>query len=335
MATTTRTPAWIGACARVLDARSAGRQLAILTRALAMPVLGIAIFLLLWQAGAARVQTTLGQLPGPALVWSEAKGLHREYLLDREKEAAFHERQQARAAKLSAANPGAAAAPVRPYTASPTFYTQIVTSLKTVMSGFLLSALLAIPVGIAIGLSGPLHGAVNPLIQVLKPVSPLAWLPLVTLVVASVYDNPDPAVPKSFITSLITVALCCVWPTVINTAVGVASVSDDLNNVSKVLRLGWLQHVRRIVLPAAVPMIFTGLRLSLGVAWMVLIAAEMLSQNPGLGKFIWDEFQNGSSQSLSRIMVAVITIGLIGFLLDRVMLALQRAVSWDKNAVTR
>jgi len=84
-----------------------------------------------------------------------------------------------------------------------------------------------------------------------------------------------------------------------------------------------------------VPMIFTGLRLSLGVAWMVLIAAEMLSQNPGLGKFIWDEFQNGSSQSLSRIMVAVITIGLIGFLLDRVMLALQRAVSWDKNAVTR
>ena len=95
METTTRTPAWIGACARALDARGAGRQLAILTRALAMPVLGIAIFLLLWQAGAARVQTTLGQLPGPALVWSEAKGLHREYLLDREKEAAFHERQQA------------------------------------------------------------------------------------------------------------------------------------------------------------------------------------------------------------------------------------------------
>ena len=105
------------------------------------------------------MQTTLGQLPGPALVWSEAKGLHREYLMDREKEAAFHARQQERAAKMAAANPGAAAPPVRPYTASPTFYTQIVTSLKTVMSGFLLSALLAIPVGIAIGLSGPLHGA--------------------------------------------------------------------------------------------------------------------------------------------------------------------------------
>ena len=90
---------------------------------------------------------------------------------------------------MAAANPGAAAPPVRPYTASPTFYTQIVTSLKTVMSGFLLSALLAIPVGIAIGLSGPLHGAVNPLIQVFKPVSPLAWLPLVTLVVASVGMN--------------------------------------------------------------------------------------------------------------------------------------------------
>jgi nitrate/nitrite transport system permease protein len=106
-------------------------------------------------------------------------------------------------------------------------------------------------------------------------------------------------------------------------------------NVSKVLRLKPLSHVQKIVLPASIPMIFTGLRLSLGIGWMVLIAAEMLAQNPGLGKFVWDEFQNGSSESLARIMVAVITIGIIGFLLDRLMLAVQRLVSWDKNAVLR
>ena len=118
--------------------------------------------------------------------------------------------------------------------------------------------------------------------------------------------------------------LCSLWPTLINTAVGVTSVSSDLVNVSRVLRLNWLRHVRSIVLPSAVPMIFTGLRLSLGIAWMVLIAAEMLAQNPGLGKFVWDEFQNGSSDSLGRIMVAVLTIGMIGYLLDRGMLLLQK-----------
>ncbi len=122
---------------------------------------------------------------------------------------------------------------------------------------------------------------------------------------------------------------------VINTAVGVASIPSDWINVSRVLRLSPLTHVRKIVLPAAVPMIFTGMRLSLGVAWMVLIAAEMLAQNPGLGKFVWDEFQNGSSNSLGRIMVAILTIGVIGFLLDRTMLQLQRWLSWDKASASR
>ena len=114
-----------------------------------------------------------------------------------------------------------------------------------------------------------------------------------------------------------------------------ATIDPDLQNVSRVLKLAPLTHVRKIVLPSAVPMIFTGLRLSLGVAWMVLIAAEMLAQNPGLGKFVWDEFQNGSSDSLARIMVAVITIGLIGFMLDRGMLALQKWLSWDKRSDLR
>ena len=101
---------------------------------------------------------------------------------------------------------------------------------------------------------------------------------------------------------------------VINTSVGVATIDKDLVNVSQVLRLPPLKHVRKIVIPASIPMIFTGMRLSLGIAWMVLIAAEMLAQNPGLGKFVWDEFQNGSSESLSRIMAAVVVIGFIGFI---------------------
>lgn len=101
------------------------------------------------------------------------------------------------------------------------------------------------------------------------------------------------------------------------------------------MRLNAFNHVLKIVLPSSIPAIFTGLRLSLGIGWMVLIAAEMLAQNPGLGKFVWDEFQNGSSESLARIMVAVLTIGIIGFALDRLMLMLQRKVSWDKSATLR
>ena len=130
---------------------------------------------------------------------------------------------------------------------------------------------------------------------------------------------------------MITVSLCSLWPMVINTAIGVSSIDKDLQNVSRVLRLSTITHIKKIVLPASIPMIFTGMRLSLSVAWMVLIAAEMLAQNPGLGKFVWDEFQNGSSESLARIMSAVIVIGFIGFLLDRAMLKIQQLVSWDKQ----
>ena len=150
------------------------------------------------------------------------------------------------------------------------------------------------------------------------------------MVVSATYVSDDPMFEKSFLTSMFTVTLCSLWPTLINTSVGVGAVDPDLLNVSRVLRLSFWTHVRKVVLPSAVPMIFTGLRVSLGIAWMVLIAAEMLAQSPGLGKFVWDEFQNGSSQSLSRIMVAVIAIGLIGFLLDRIMLKIQQRVAWDQ-----
>ena len=149
------------------------------------------------------------------------------------------------------------------------------------------------------------------------------------------YTVDDPLFEKAFLNSAITVALCCLWPTLINTTVGVAGIDRDLVNVSRVMALSPLVHIRKIVIPAAIPMIFTGLRLSLATGWMVLIAAEMLAQNPGLGKFVWDEFQNGSSSSLGRIMVAVLVIGFIGFALDKMMLTLQKRVSWDKQAVLR
>ncbi|HEX5064843.1 MAG TPA: ABC transporter permease subunit, partial [Myxococcota bacterium] len=136
-----------------------------------------------------------------------------------------------------------------------------------------------------------------------------------------------PFFEKSFISSALTVSLCSLWPTLVNTALGVASGDQDHLNVAKVLRLSWATRVRKIIVPSALPLIFTGLRLSLGVGWMVLIAAEMLAQNPGLGKFVWDMFQNGSSETLAQILVAVFTIGAIGAALDRIMIALQRAVS--------
>jgi len=298
------------------------------------PVIALAIFLALWSASAKQVQTSLGQLPGPAAVFEQAGNLVGEHVAEREKEEAFYQRQHKRNAEKLARDPNAQVK-IRPYTGKPTFFDQVVTSLVTVFTGFLLASMIAIPIGIVTGLSNNLYKAINPVVQLLKPVSPLAWLPIVTMVVSAVYVTDDPMFDKSYLNSAITVMLCCMWPTLINTAVGVSSVDKDLINVSKVLRLGWFTKVFKIVLPSAVPMIFTGLRLSLSIGWMVLIAAEMLAQNPGLGKFVWDEFQNGSSNSLGRIMVAVIAIGFIGFLLDRGMLMLQRRVSWDKTALLR
>ncbi len=305
-----------------------------LSRNLLIPLIAIAIFLVVWSVGASRVDTSLGQLPGPGKVWEQTVQLYKEHKAEREKETAFYERQEQRNAERMKAEPGYVAK-VRSYTGKPTFFDQIGTSLITVATGFLLASIIAIPIGVICGMSATLYQALNPLIQVFKPVSPLAWLPLVTMVVSAVYVSDDPFFAKSFLTSAITVTLCCLWPTIINTTVGVSSVDKDLINVSRVLRLGWFTKTVKIILPSATPMMFTGLRLSLGIGWMVLIAAEMLAQNPGLGKFVWDEFQNGSSDSLARIMVAVVMIGIIGFLLDRGMLMLQRRVTWDRNAVLR
>ncbi|GFE66474.1 ABC transporter permease [Litoreibacter roseus] len=313
---------WVTPVLKAVAGDNPKAQMGQIWRLLGVPLLAIAVFLTAWAALAPKVQTSLGAVPGPAQVWEQAVKLNEDAARAREKEAAFYQRQDDRNAKLVAEG-NADKVKQRTYTGKPTYYQQIWTSIKTVFFGFFIASVIAIPLGIAAGLSATANAALNPLIQIFKPVSPLAWLPIVTMVVSAVYATNDGMFSKSFLISAITVTLCSLWPTLINTALGVSSIDRDLVSVSRVLKMNTWTKITKLVLPSALPLIFTGLRLSLGVGWMVLIAAEMLAQNPGLGKFVWDEFQNGSSQSLAKIMVAVFTIGIIGFLLDRVMYALQ------------
>jgi nitrate/nitrite transport system permease protein len=305
-------------------------QMAELRRVLLIPVTGIILFVLAWAALAPQVQTSLGTIPGPGQVWEQALNLLDDHVREREKRDAFFVRLEKRNDKLIAEGKADKVRQIA-YTGKPTYIDQIFTSLFTVGLGFIFATLVAVPLGIASGLSRTVNGAINPLIQIFKPVSPLAWLPIVTMIVSAVYVDPTSFLPKSLVVSAVTVTLCSLWPTLINTALGVASVDKDLMNVGRVLQLPTYKIITKLVLPSSLPLIFTGLRLSLGVGWMVLIAAEMLAQNPGLGKFVWDEFQNGSSQSLAKIMVAVLTIGLVGFMLDRLMFAVQQAFTFSSN----
>ncbi|WP_394199784.1 ABC transporter permease [Litoreibacter albidus] len=322
--------AWITPLLKAAAGDNPRAQLSEIWRLLGIPVLAIGLFISAWAALAPTVQTSLGAIPNPAQVWAQAINLNADAVREREKEAAFYERQDQRNAKLIAEGKDDKVRE-RTYTGKPTYYQQIWTSIKTVFFGFLIGSLIAIPLGIVAGLSPTANAAINPIIQIFKPVSPLAWLPIVTMVVSAAYATNDGMFSKSFLVSAITVTLCSLWPTLINTALGVSSIDRDLVSVSKVLKMSTYAKITKLVLPSALPLIFTGLRLSLGVGWMVLIAAEMLAQNPGLGKFVWDEFQNGSSQSLAKIMVAVFTIGIIGFLLDRVMFALQSMFTFSEN----
>lgn len=213
------------------------------------------------------------------------------------------------------------------YTGRPSFVDQILTSLKTVFAGFLLSVLIAIPMGILLGLSETLRTSFNWIVQIFKPVSPVVWLLLVSMIVKTILSNVD--VEKSFVISFISVGLCSMWATLVNTSAGVSSVDKDYINVAKVLQLSTFQKIFKIILPSSFPMIFTGLRITLSVAWMVLIAIELLAQSPGLGSFVWEEFQNGSSDSNSKIIVAMFVIGIIGFMLDRIMMIFQKLLTFN------
>ena len=321
---------WLVPLLKIAAGDNPREQLGVLKQTLLLPLVGIGFFLLMWGVLAPQVQTSLGAIPGPAQVWEQTVNLWDDHLRTREKSAAFYDRQDARNAKLIAAGKSDKVKH-RSFTGKPTYIDQIFTSLVTVGLGFVIATIIAVPLGIASGLSKNFNAAITPLIQIFKPVSPLAWLPIVTMIVSALYVNSYEWMPKSLVVSAVTVTLCSLWPTLINTALGVASIDKDLVNVSKVLQLPTSKVITSLVLPSSLPLIFTGLRLSLGVGWMVLIAAEMLAQNPGLGKFVWDEFQNGSSQSLAKIIVAVLTIGLIGFMLDRLMYALQQAFTFTTN----
>jgi nitrate/nitrite transport system permease protein len=322
---------WFVPLVKIAAGENPAQQVRQLFLIMGVPIIAFMIFLGLWSVSASKVNTSLGTIPGPVAVWHEAGGLLEEHYAERAKEVAYYQRQQQRNAEKTAEDPGAEIN-VRPYNGQATYLDKILTSLYTVFAGFVIASMIAVPLGLLCGMSPLFNIAVNPLIQIFKPVSPLAWLPIVTLVVSAMYVTTDDSwFEKSFLTSAITVTLCSLWPTLINTAVGVSSVDKDLVNVGKVLRLSWSSQIRKIIIPSALPYIFTGMRLSLGVGWMVLIAAEMLAQNPGLGKFVWDEFQNGSSNSLARIMVAVFTIGLIGFALDRLMQSFQKVFSFGKT----
>ena len=222
---------------------------------------------------------------------------------------------------------------------------QIKRSLACVFFGFFLGSLIAIPIGILCGLNPTFMAAITPFIALFKPVSPIVWLPIALIIVGGFIPDPDkhwlitllgdiPLIGRlkinpAFIASGVTVALCSLWPTLVNTALGVASIDKDHMNVARVLRLGFWTRMKKIVIPSALPLIFAGLRISLGVGWMVLIAAELLSSSEGLGKFIWDQFNNGASDSFARMVAVVFVVGAIGFLLDRIMIVLQRSVSFD------
>ncbi|MCC3411522.1 MULTISPECIES: nitrate ABC transporter permease [unclassified Microcoleus] len=189
----------------------------------------------------------------------------------------------------------------------------LLASLRRVLLGFLLGAVVAIPVGFLIGMSKPAMMALNPLIQIFKPVSPLAWLPIAL----SIFNLADPsAIFVIFITSL--------WPTMINTALGVSSVSKDYLDVARVLEMPRWRRITKIILPASLPYIFTGLRISLGIAWLVIVAVEMLTGGVGIGFFVWDEW---SRLNLSSVFLAVFVIGITGLLLDWAVGKVQEMVT--------
>ncbi len=191
---------------------------------------------------------------------------------------------------------------------------QLAYSLGRVGLGFGLAALVAIPLGFLIGLSPVAYGALNPFIQVLKPISPLAWMPL------ALYTIKD-----STISSIFVIFICSIWPMLINTAHGVASVRRDWLAVAKTLEAGTVRTAFQVILPAAAPTILTGMRISMGIAWLVIVAAEMLVGNLGVGYFVWNEWNN---LSLSNVIFAIGVIGVVGMVLDLAFGLLQRAVTY-------
>jgi nitrate/nitrite transport system permease protein len=193
---------------------------------------------------------------------------------------------------------------------------QIAFSLLRVGAGFGLAAIVAIPLGFLIGMSPLLGAALNPFIQVLRPVSPLAWMPL------ALYTIKDSAVSAIFV-----IFICSLWPMLLNTAFGVGAVRREWLNVARTLEAGTWKTAFRVILPAAAPTILTGMRISIGIAWLVIVAAEMLVGGTGIGYWVWNQWNN---LSLADIVIAILLIGVVGLLLDRALGAVANLVAWQE-----
>ena len=237
---------------------------------LVLPLGGIALALLVWWAASRAVP----DLPSPARTWEES----RIYILE-----PF--------AKRGEMDQGIALL---------AYY-----SLLRVARGFLLGIAIATPIGFLLGVSPMLSRMFDPIMQIMRPISPLAWLPLGLVL----FQKSEPA-------ALFAIAVCSMWPTLVNTMVGVRAIPQDYWNVAKVLRLSRVTTFTKVIIPATLPYMFTGYRLSLGIAWLVIVASEMLTGTPGVGGFLWQEY---NSLVYAHILLAIITIGVVGFLLDRLM----------------
>jgi len=248
---------------------------------LLLPIIGFAGALLLWHLLS---QTIAKDLPSPSKTWADS----RDYVMK-----PFEKRGEMDQGILRF-----------------TWY-----SLILVAKGYALALLVGTPIGFMLGLSKPFTKAFDPLIQILRPVSPLAWLPLGLVLFLSAGKN------ASELGALFTIAVCAMWPTVLNTAVGVRAIPQDYLNVAKVLKLSRSKTLFKVLIPATLPYMFTGFRLSLGIAWLVIVAAEMLTGRPGVGGFLWQEY---NALNYSHIILCILTIGIVGFALDRLMSVVER-----------
>jgi nitrate/nitrite transport system permease protein len=241
-----------------------------------LPILGAAVVIAVWAIASS---TIVESLPSPLKTWT----VSRDYVT-----APFEKRGELDQGILR-------------FTAY---------SLVRVAKGFGIAILVGTPLGLLLGLSRRFSTSLDPIIQVLRPVSPLAWLPLGLVL----FQKPEPA-------AIFTIAICSMWPTVLNTALGVRSVPQDYLNVARVLNLSPSATLFKVLLPATLPQMFTGFRLSLGIAWLVIVASEMLTGAPGVGGFLWQEY---NALIYEHIILCILTIGLMGFLLDRLMSVVER-----------
>jgi nitrate/nitrite transport system permease protein len=246
---------------------------------LLLPLVGISVALIVWWMASSLV----GDLPSPLRTWDESK----IYILK-----PFEKRGEMDQGIALLA-----------------YY-----SLMRVARGFLLGIAIATPLGFLLGVSRPLTRMFDPVMQVMRPISPLAWLPLGLIL----FQKSEPA-------ALFAIAVCSMWPTVINTMAGVRAIPQDYWNVAKVLRLSPFTTFTKIVIPATLPYMFTGFRLSLGIAWLVIVASEMLTGTPGVGGFLWQEY---NSLIYAHILLAILTIGVVGFVLDRLMGMVEAATQF-------